>query len=280
METRAVAVTEPAFPELLETQRAFDGVAAFYDRTNKENPILCEMRRRTLAAVARHVPRGGRVLDLGCGPGTDDTMLARAGFAVTAIDSAPEMVAEARRQVRRAGLEDRVDVQEVGIHELRRLPTERYDAALSNFGPLNCVPNLEDVAAHLAERLSPGGVLVASVIGRFCPWEIVRQAVRRDWSRLRIRFTKGAVPVPLNGNTIWTRYYTPREFEHPFGRAGFGRVSLRALGSLVPPPYMDAFAARHSRLVGVLQRVEDRTAHWPGMRACGDHFLIVLRKPC
>jgi hypothetical protein len=27
-----------------------------------------------------------------------------------------------------------------------------------------------------------------------------------------------------------------------------------------------------------LQRFDDRVGHWPGLRACGDHFLIVLEK--
>ena len=46
-----------------------------------------------------------------------------------------------------------------------------FDAAFSNFGPLNCVEDLPAVARQLHEVLRPGGVLVASVIGRVCPWE-------------------------------------------------------------------------------------------------------------
>src|SRR5262245_65107492 len=35
------------------------------------------------------------------------------------------------------------------------------------------------------------------------------------------------------------------------------RVSLRTLGLLVPPPYMQAFADRHRSIVDRLQRLED-----------------------
>jgi hypothetical protein len=87
------------------------------------------------------------------------------------------------------------------------------------------------------------------------------------------------VPVPLNGRIVWTRYYTPREFSGVFEVAGFRTLSVRALGLFVPPPYMEAFAARHRRFIALLRRLEDRTAHLPGLRACGDHFLIVMRKP-
>jgi hypothetical protein len=46
----------------------------------------------------------------------------------------------------------------------------------------------------------------------------------------------------------------------------------------VPPPYLQAFADRHPSLVRLLQRMEDVIGDWPGIRAWGDHFLIVLRK--
>ena len=260
-----------------DTQRAFDSVALDYDRSNADNATLCAMRQRTLAAVIAHVPAGGRILDLGCGPGTDEETLVSAGFSVTAIDWSPAMVEQTRRRVARDGL-DRVEVHHLGIHEINRLAPETFDAVYSNFGALNCVPNLDDAARLIADRVRSGGLLIASVIGRICPWEIAVHALRADWSRIRVRFAKELVAVPLNGRTVWTKYYTPGEFERPFVAAGFHRASLRALGLLVPPPYMDAFVQRHSSWIAALRWLDDRTGGWPGLRAAGDHFLIVMRK--
>jgi SAM-dependent methyltransferase len=274
LEERAVAIARA----LRETQQAFDGVASTYDRSNSECRTLCEMRQRTLAAVVRSVPLGARLLDLGCGPGADAEQMARAGYAVTAIDWSPAMAGEAAGRARRAGLEGRIDVKHLGIHELDRLTPDRFDGAWSNLGPLNCVPSLEDAAALIAERLRPGGVLVASVIGRICPWEIALFASRGDWRRIGVRFARGAVSVPLEGHTVWTRYYTPRAFTRAFKAAGFRRVELRALGLCVPPPYAQAFADRHPALVSRLQAVDDAIGAWPIARGFGDHFLIVLRK--
>lgn len=265
-------------PTLLETREAFDGVADSYDQSNRENPILSEMRRRVIAAVVSHVTPGSHILDLGCGPGTDDEAFARAGYSVTAIDWSPAMVNEARARMSQAGLADCVTVQQLGIQEIDRLGPTVFDAACSNFGSLNCVPHLPDAARLIADRLRSGGVLVASVIGRFCPWEVAVYARRRDWTRLHVRFVRGSVAVPLNGRTVWTEYYTPREFERPFIGAGFSRVSLRSLGLFVPPPYMAAFALRHPSLISTLQQLEDQLGGAPGLRSIGDHFLIVLRK--
>ena len=263
---------------LEETRHAFDGVASAYDRSNTGCRILCQMRARTMAAVTRHVPTSSNLLDLGCGPGADAEWMARRGHTVTAVDWSPAMVHQARLRVRRAGLRSRVDVRHVGIHELAAMSPATFDGAWSNFGPLNCVPSLPAAASLIAQRLRPGGVLVASVIGRVCPWEIVIHARRRDWTRVGARFSRDMVPVPLDGRTVWTRYYSPGAFARVFDAAGFTRIDLRALGLCVPPPYAQGFADRHPALVSGLQAVDDCIGGWPGFRGMGDHFLIVLRK--
>lgn len=270
-----MAVTHEA---LLETRHAFDTVARTYDQSNAQNPLLREIRHRTLAAVTAHVPVGSRLLDLGCGPGSDAEFLARHGYRVMAIDWSPEMAREAHARISLSRLDAGVQVRRLGIHELDRLPAQSFDAAYSDLGPLNCVPDLRDAARLTAERRRTGGMLIASVIGRVCPWEVALYASRGDWMRARVRFSRLFVPVPLNGRTVWTRYYAPGEFEATFAAAGFERVSLRAMGLLVPPPYMQAFAERHPHLISWLQALEDRVAGRPGFRAWGDHFLIVMRK--
>lgn len=273
-----MALTLRVVPHLEDTGQAFDGVAATYDASNAANPVLSAMRSRALRALTALVPPGASLLDLGCGPGTDAEGLARSGYHVTALDWSASMVEETARRVSRAGLDERVTVHRLGIHELSKLPGGPFDAAYSMFGPMNCVPDLDHAASLIGARVRPGGVLVASVIGRVCPWEIALYLARRDVDRVRIRFARGFVAVPLNGQTVWTRYYAPREFEQAFRNAGFVRIALRAQGLVVPPPYLEAFAERHPSIVSVLQTIEDAIGGLPGLRALGDHFLMVLRK--
>jgi SAM-dependent methyltransferase len=277
VEERAVGVvSEP----LVDTQRAFDGVAASYARSNAENRLLCAMRARARETLEARVPAGAHLLDMGCGPGTDAVYFAGRGYRVTAIDWSRAMVDEARRQSEQAGVAHRVNVQHLGIHQLDRLvwAGPPFDAAYSNFGPLNCVVDLPAAARRITGRLKPGGVLVASVIGRICPWEIAVHLSRGDVARAAVRFARGLVPVPLDGRTVWTRYFTPSEFESVFAAAGLAPVSRSALGLFAPPPYLRAFADRHPALVAALQRVDERCGGWPVLRGWGDHFLAVLRK--
>src|SRR5262245_52361580 len=179
------------------------------------------------------------------------------------------MVHEARLRVRASGLDARVDVEHLGIHEIDRLAPAGFDAVWSNLGPLNCVADLAGAAAAIERRLRPGGLFIASAIGRVCPWEIALYASRRDWDRMRVRFSRTPTAVPLEGERVWTQYYTPAAFERTFARAGFSRIERRALALFAPPPYMQAFAERHPRLVARLQRLDEAVGGWPGLRAWG-----------
>jgi ubiquinone/menaquinone biosynthesis C-methylase UbiE len=263
---------------LLDTQRAFDGVAKDYDRSNTENRILAAMRERVRQTVERFVPPGSRILDLGCGPGADAEYFARRGDRVVAIDWSAAMVQQAERRMHEASFADRVVVQQLGIHEIDCLEAAAFDAVCSNFGPLNCVPDLAAAMRAVAARLRPNGVVIASVMGRTCPWEFALYTVRGDWRRATVRFAPDFVAVPLAGRTVWTRYYSTSEFESICAAAGMSRISLRALGLCAPPPYLQAFADRHPTLVSTLEQLDDAIGAWPLARRWGDHFLMALRR--
>lgn len=262
---------------LRETQRAFDSIASLYDGPRGNNAILKRMRRDLWRAVEREVPPGGHLLDLGCGPGIDAEHLASRGYRVTAIDWSPRMVEETLKRAKQAGLEGRMSAHAIGIHELDALVHEQFDGIYSDFGPLNCVPDLEAVARACAGRLRPGCKLIVSVMGRVVPWERLYYTLRGDLDRARVRDKRSTVPVGLNRHTVWTAYYTPQEF-YGYFKGGFALSSYRGLGLFLPPPYLVDAYERTPRVGSFLGWLDDQLAGLPLLRDAGDHFLMVMTR--
>jgi ubiquinone/menaquinone biosynthesis C-methylase UbiE len=263
---------------LRATQIAFDSVAADYDGPRRNNTLIQDMRNEMWRWLDTTFTPGSRLIDIGCGTGRDAVRMARVGHHVTATDWSPQMAERTSDRAAREQLTDRVWVAPVGAHELHQLDEPgAYDGAYSNLGPLNCVPDLAEVSRECARLLKPGGALVFTVMGRFCPWEIAHYLRQRKWARAGLRFARGVVPVGMNNHTIWTRYYGPREFYRAFKRY-FSLVHYRGLCVLAPPPYLTSIRDQHPALYERLWRLDRRIAGWPLLRGTGDHFLMVMRK--
>ncbi|WP_299698405.1 class I SAM-dependent methyltransferase [Hydrocarboniphaga sp.] len=265
--------------QLLATQRAFDSVAADYDGPKGNNALIQRMRTTMWDTIEDTFTGGSRLLDLGCGTGIDAAELARRGHSVLATDWSPQMVERTRARAAAAGLNERLAVAHVGIQQLDQLDPggEKFDGIYSNFGPLNCAPNLAAVASQCARLLKPGGRLVFSVIGRLCPWEVWHYALRGRIRRASVRAARGVTAVGMNRHTIWTYYYLPREFYRPFS-ALFSLDHYRALSLFLPPPYLLDFYERRRGLCERLGRIDDRFGALPLVRDMGDHFLMIMRK--
>jgi SAM-dependent methyltransferase len=261
----------------------FDRAAKSYDRQVGTNPAMRYMRRISLEALEAAFQPGQRVLEIGCGTGIEAVHLARRGVHVLATDLSREMVERTAHRAAQAGVEDKLQTRHLAASELLTLGSEyergAFDGAYSSFGPLNGEPNLSSVSAPLAILVRPGGVMVASVMNRFCWFETVwylahghpRQAVRR-W---RGRAMAGVSPsLP---DTVPTWYYTPRTFARGFAPA-FRRTSCRALPLLLPPPPLAHLWSRAPELWRRLTGYEERLAgRWP-FSALGDHFMMVLER--
>ncbi len=265
-------------PQLRATQDAFDSVAADYDGSRGNNELIQDMRGEMWRWLDGAFAPGSRLIDIGCGTGLDAIRMALSGHQVTATDWSARMAQRTSDRAASAQLTGRVRVLPVGAHELHRLEGRGvYDGAYSNLGPLNCVPDLREVARECARLVRADGALVFTVIGRICPWEIAHYLRRRQWARAKVRFARSSVPVGMNKHTVWTRYYGPREFYRAF-EGHFALAHYRGLCVFAPPPYLTSFRERHSGWYEWLWRMDRRVAGWPVLRALGDHFLMVMKR--
>jgi SAM-dependent methyltransferase len=263
---------------LEETRRAFDRAAADYDGPAGNNAVIQRMRARMWQTLTATFPEGARLLDLGCGTGIDAAYLAARGYSVLAVDWSPAMVERTRARIAQSPpAENRASVRVLGIHQLHQLGGEQVDGIYSDLGALNCAPDLHDTARACARLLRPGGHVVVSVIGRICPWEIAYYVGHARWPRAFLRWRTTAVPVPLNGETVWTRYFTPRQFYRECAD-DFELTSYRGLRIFSPPPYMLGVERRLRPVCALGEWLDNRLGMLPIVRDAGDHFLMVMTR--
>jgi SAM-dependent methyltransferase len=272
-------LSDPRDTRMLETQRAFDSVAPTYDGPRGNNALIQRMRDIMWRKLEAAFPGGSHVLDLGCGTGLDAVHLAQRGYSVTATDWSPEMVRRTHDRARDMNVSSRVAARHIGAQDLSQLVGEGacFDGAYSNFGPLNCVPGLQHTASQLTQLIKPGGQMIFTVIGRICPWELLHYIGNGNFKRARVRFRRDITAVNLNKHTVWTRYYTPREFYRPF-REGFELTHYEAFSLFVPPPYLTWLHDRHPAFFNACAMLDNQAGAWPLLRDMGDHFLIVLTR--
>ncbi len=104
----------------------------------------------SLQRFADALPPGGRILDLGCGPGTSSLRFIQMGFAVDALDATPAMVGLARSRGVPARLGTFDDLDAVAAH----------DGVWANFSLLHAPrAALPRHLAAIARALRPGGLL-------------------------------------------------------------------------------------------------------------------------
>ncbi len=93
---------------------------------------------------------GEKVVDVGCGAGTDSLIAARMAGEVVGVDMTPAMLKKARAGAAEAGLAN-VEFRE-GQAEEMPVPDGWADVVISN-GVLNLVPNKDEALAEMARVL-------------------------------------------------------------------------------------------------------------------------------
>ena len=122
---------------------------------------------------------GKRVLEVGCGIGTDSINFARAGAELTAIDLSGESLRIAEQRAEVMGVADRTRFVQGNAEELTSvLGGEQYDLVYS-FGVIHHTPRPDHALREIHALLAPGGTLKLMVYHR------------RSWKTLSILAVQG-----------------------------------------------------------------------------------------
>jgi SAM-dependent methyltransferase len=259
-------------PDLRKTGAYYDAFADVAEERYGANRVLVRVRHALRRAVERYP--AARVLDLGCGPGTDLAWFVERypEKRYAGIDVSPRMVELARAKLGGRG----VRVDRGCVVDLPSLfPGEQFDQVYSFFGPLNTEPDLMGAARTLAHVVAPGGVLVLSMVSRTylvdSAIHLLRGRPHSALARFTNRWRGYSEETPLRASLYFSRQIR-MAFAPDF------RLERREGFCLLYPAWYRA--KRFDRFDGLVRalwvtdRVLNRTMLW----SLGEQHLYVFRR--
>jgi 2-polyprenyl-3-methyl-5-hydroxy-6-metoxy-1,4-benzoquinol methylase len=116
---------------------------------------------------------GKRVLEIGCGIGSDTINFARAGALVTAVDLSPASLAVARQRAEAFGVSDRITFYNANAEELSAtVPLDEPYDLIYSFGVLHHTPHPERAFEQLRRYGRPGTIVKVMVYNRHS-WKVL-----------------------------------------------------------------------------------------------------------
>lgn len=255
--------------------KAFSAQAEHFDADEELNRVLKWMRNQVYRHEEKVLLPNSNILELNAGTGIDALHFAGVGHSVFAIDNAPGMVYQMQKKISSNHLEDRVQCTLCSFTELQTLPAVQFDHVFSNFGGLNCIPDLRAVTQHLPRLLNPGATVTFVIMPRICPWELL-QAFRGKPRLAFRRLSQQGASAHIDGQWFRSYYHSPTTVIQSFDKR-FVLVKLRGLASLSPPPYFETFPERYPMLYDTLTRWDERVAEYFPMNRWADHFILTMQ---
>lgn len=252
----------------------FDELAGDYDERELQNPIRQLMRARSLSLLEETFPSGAKLLDVGCGTGTEAISLAKRGCILTAIDSSPHMLEVLSARARAAGVSIRPRLLKAG--ELSALSGEgAFDGAYSSFGALNTEASIGEPIKGLARLVRPGGRIVLSVMNRWCVSEMAL-LLARGRPGPAFRRLRPSLNVTVGSTSVEVRYPSWRQMRQAL-QQDFRVLRVQAL-PLFLLPYAWPALAGHRRLYHLVARLDRFLAPHRPWAWLGDHLLVVAER--
>ncbi|MDR1857625.1 MAG: class I SAM-dependent methyltransferase [Desulfovibrio sp.] len=228
--------------------RTIEEVAAFWDRRpcNVRHSLrepgtreyFDEVERRKYL-VEPHIPafaefsrwRGKRVLEVGCGIGTDTMNFARNGARVTAVDISAASLSLARKRAEIFGIAEAIDFRLANAEDLgRHVPIEPYDLVYA-FGVVHHTPNPKAAIRSMRAYMDDASVMKLMVYSRLSlkvleiaasrlldrPWEVDRHVAERSEAQtgcpVTYTYTRRTLARLLEGLTA-TRIFKTHVFPY------------------------------------------------------------------
>ena len=168
--------------------------------------------------------RSGVLLDIGCGFGEIDVLLAQnTNFKIIGCDISKRCIDVAREKVKSYGFEERIKIEEGDVFHLA-YPDNYFDVVVS-FGYASAA-TYKGAQSEVARVLKSGGLLICDFANLLCIYKIMNVPLR--WKRL------------INEEGKHYNTLTARGIEEYFGRYQLKFVSQRLFNSYPPVNFLSS----------------------------------------
>jgi 2-polyprenyl-3-methyl-5-hydroxy-6-metoxy-1,4-benzoquinol methylase len=237
----------------------------------------------TLHFLEQHLPKTGRILDAGSGPGRYTIELARRGYTLYTLDLTPANLSFAERRIKQTGLGSHVhEFIEGTITDLACWSDNTFDGVICLGGPLSHLIDLNDrrKAIHELIRVAkPGAPIFVSVMSRLSVMVVELMLFQHEIGEKTHReiCTSGNI----DGTTGFTacHFFLPEELREAFDLRTVEFITMAGLEGL---------GSNHRSKINRLAKDERRWVDWkathfatcthPSVVGLSEHMLIVIRK--
>jgi ubiquinone/menaquinone biosynthesis C-methylase UbiE len=229
--------------------------------------------------LEKYLPKKGLILDAGGGPGRYTIELTKRGYSVILLDLSPKCLKIARREIRKAGVEDRVKkIVEGSVTNLSVFEDELFDGVVC-FGPLSHLVNRnerEHAASELVRVAKEKAPIFVSVINRYGVYRTILQRLPEeliDPTHEKL-FSEGihlahTHPHETGGGFTDAYFFHPRELKELFESKGVQTLDMATCEGL------------SSHLQEETNRIYDDPAKWKKwieiiLQTCSDPYILGL----
>ena len=255
--------------------RGFSKQSVGYDEADSGNIILQDLRQQVYRHVQRYLRPASHILELNAGTGIDAMFFVSQGHYVHATDLSDGMISQIQKKISTHHYANRLTCQQLSFEDLHMVSAKNYDYVFSNFGGLNCIPDLSRVTRHLPPLLKPGGYVTWVIMPPVCPWEIL-WTFKGQWRKAFRRLQKGGTMAHVESEFFRTHYHSLSKIRAALGPA-FKLIRSEGLAVASPQPHHNIFPVKNPRLYKLLRRIDATIKDYFPFNRWGDHLIVTFQ---
>jgi len=258
--------------QLDNVNEAFTRQSIIYDDYDRENSTLTWMRQQVMKHVFKYIRPNDKLLELNSGTGIDAEYFANKGFTIHCTDLSDGMVEQMKKKFTSEKYSAKITIQQCSFTELDKVSDKKFDFIFSNFGGLNCIPDLRETTKFYPSLLNKNGRVCLVILPPICPWELI-QLLRGKFKYAFRRLKRNGTLANVEGVKFRTYYFSAKDIMKALGK-DFRLLKLESLALFTPIPQMEKIPKKFPRLATLLNKMDENISGIFPFNRIGDHIIV------